>query len=515
MTLEHTLAEQLSRALNAATGAAADPVLPHAWRSWLPLVRPNWDDLAPHHEELWSWAESILPDRPPIPFLGIWPRGGGKTSTAETICSYVAEQGSRRFALYVSATADQAEKRVQNVQATLETLPGPVSRRLTNAYGQSKAWRQQMLRTESGFNILGCGLDSSVRSLKLDEYRPDFIIFDDIDSRHDTTRTTRKKIETIAETILPAKARNCAILVVQNRMIANGVVSQIWKRTTDILSTRIVSGPIVAVEGLVWEWRDHPEDPDVKQATILSGRPTWAGYSLADAQDDMRLFGPSAFLREQQQQVDEKPGALFTGKLISKTRIALEALLPKNVRAGFVGVDPPNSTSTECGIVSVASLYRSRAYVVEDRSEAGTPDRYARSIVEAADKLEATYDVPASIVVEMNNGGQATVTVIQLAAQALFEAGKRSTPTVRIVPVWASVSKGARAEPVQVKMSENRFGLAGEFPALEGEMTTYLPGDASPNRLDAMVWAASKALDIDVGTRETRDSIAIGGGRRR
>ena len=36
------------------------------------------------------------------------------------------------------------------------------------------------------------------------------------------------------------------------------------------------------------------------------------------------------------------------------------------------------------------------------------------------------------------------------------------------------------------------------FPALEDEMCLWIPGDPSPNRMDALVWAATELLEYGI-----------------
>jgi len=60
---------------------------------------------------------------------------------------------------------------------------------------------------------------------------------------------------------------------------------------------------------------------------------------------------------------------------------------------------------------------------------------------------------------------------------------------VRIVSVTATRGKATRAEPVVALYEQGRVHHAGVFPALEDQLCTWVPGDASPDRLDALVYA--------------------------
>ena len=57
-------------------------------------------------------------------------------------------------------------------------------------------WRRNRLRTASGLTVDSLGLDTGARGMKIEDARPDIIIFDDVDELHDTLAITTKKIQT-------------------------------------------------------------------------------------------------------------------------------------------------------------------------------------------------------------------------------------------------------------------------------------------------------------------------------
>ena len=65
----------------------------------------------------------------------------------------------------------------------------------------------------------------------------------------------------------------------------------------------------------------------------------------------------------------------------------------------------------------------------------------------------------------------------------------------------ASRGKQARAEPVAALYEQNRVHHVGIFAAAEDELCTWEPntGMASPNRLDAIVWAVTELAFKDRG----------------
>ena len=62
--------------------------------------------------------------------------------------------------------------------------------------------------------------------------------------------------------------------------------------------------------------------------------------------------------------------------------------------------------------------------------------------------------------------------------------------------VRATRGKAIRGEPVVAGYEHGRIHHVGEFPILEEEMVSWVPGQttASPNRMDALVWVLSKLM---------------------
>jgi phage terminase large subunit-like protein len=82
---------------------------------------------------------------------------------------------------------------------------------------------------------------------------------------------------------------------------------------------------------------------------------------------------------------------------------------------------------------------------------------------------------------------------------------------VVVKAVRASRGKVTRAEPVASAYAGGMVHHVGTFRELEAEMMTYCgyDSDASPNRLDALVWGCADLLEIDDGTWD--ESEALGG----
>ncbi len=173
----------------------------------------------------------------------------------------------------------------------------------------------------------------------------------------------------------------------------------------------------------------------------------------------------------------EAPGALWTRDMLEQTRVERAPDLLRVV----VGVDPAvtsGESSDSTGIVVAGVGTDGEFYVLEDASCKATPDQWARRAASAFERHQADR-----IVAEVNNGGDMVELVIRTAA-----------PTIPYEKTHASRGKLTRAEPISALFEQGRAHLVGRFPQLEDQLCTYVPGQPSPDRLDAMVWAVTSLL---------------------
>jgi hypothetical protein len=462
------------------------PAAPNGWRDWLRALFPSHirAGFARRHEEFWEWLWSITPESAPRPFVGIWPRGGAKSTSAELGAPALGLRGRRRYGLYVRDTQDRADDSVSNVAALLESEAvqryyPEHAERLVGKYGNSQGWRRNRIRTAGGFTLDALGLDVAGRGVKLLEQRPDFMIFDDIDARHDSPKQTEKKLATIKDSLLPAGTANCAVIAIQNLIIPNGIFSRIVDGRADMLTRRLLSGPEPALRNMKTERVRDPETGGLR-AVITAGEPTWQGQDRQACQQLVDLIGLDSFNREAQHQVQEREGALWTRDVLNATRVAKCPLFKRVV----VGVDPSGG-GEEIGIIVGGLGYDNHGYIFDDQTAKGAlgPRYWARQTANAYHDHKADR-----VVAEVNFGGDMVEANIKVADK-----------TVPVKVLRASRGKAQRAEPVSTLFSEERAHLVGAFPELETELTSWVPGDAdSPNRLDAMVWVLTELmLDLE------------------
>jgi hypothetical protein len=288
--------------------------LESGYELWLAGLLPGYmtAPLGAHHHDYWRWVWSIESSGSAPPFIGVWARGGAKSTSAEGGVVALASRRRRRYGLYVCRTQDQADQHVGNVGAMLESeLVGlvypDVGQKALGKFGNPKAWRRNRMSTASGFTLDALGLDTAARGLKMEDQRPDLIVLDDLDDAEDSLEAVRKNVSHITKKIIPAGATNVVILAIQNLVHPEGIFARLAglsQERADFLARRHLSGPVPAVDGLAV---DLIED----RWTITAGRATWAGYPLAAAQHALDTEGLTAFLSERQHEVSAPPGGLY------------------------------------------------------------------------------------------------------------------------------------------------------------------------------------------------------------
>lgn len=458
---------------------------PADWEPWLREMFPRHvSTFADHHRDLWEWVWAIVADQRPAPLVEVLARGGGKSTSAELATVAVGVRGRRRYAWYIRETQDQADKSVENIGALLEGstvaeyYPGH-AQRLVGKFGNPRGWRRNRLRTAGGFTIDAMGLDSAARGAKVEDQRPDLIILDDIDGKFDSDRTTKKKLETLTDTILPAGAPHLAVLAIQNLIIPNGVFSRLVDGRADFLVDRQVIGPVPALRGLRTEVVDDAA-LGRRRAVIVAGTPTWSGQSVEACQAYMDTFGLRAFMRECQHEVKKREGALWREEIIGR----LDKAPP--LKRVVVGVDPSGG-AVEIGVIVAGIGFDGRGYVLADLTQPGSegPLNWGRAAVRGYDDHKADR-----IAAEANFGGDMVESNIRVAG------GNRR---LAVKLVRASRGKAVRAEPVAALYEDGLVDHVGTFPELEAELTGWVPGDPdSPNRLDALVWCFTELFSLDV-----------------
>ena len=181
---------------------------------------------------------------------------------------------------------------------------------------------------------------------------------------------------------------------------------------------------------------------------------------------------------------DDEEYALWKREWIFKNRIDVK---PEKMHRVIVAIDPnvtedkkANDNTDEAGIITVGSERigdRVHYVVLSDDTVKGLSwgkiscETYHR---EKADK----------IIAEVNQGGDLVKMNI-----------RNYDKNVVYDDVRASRDKATRAEPVADLYRRGFVHHYGELPELEDELCTWIPGDRSPNRLDALVWGITYLMN--------------------
>jgi phage terminase large subunit-like protein len=221
--------------------------------------------------------------------------------------------------------------------------------------------------------------------------------------------------------------------------------------------------------------------------------------------------------------IEAVEGAIFDYDDIARFRIDPGADPPFDafaLRRRVVAVDPAGTAekrSDECGIVVVgedAVTPASReAYVLQDASGRIPVEVWAARAVDLAITWKASR-----IASEVNYGGDLVTSAIVAECErrgAKITKVRRKKPdgtesgwdwtidlgewAFTVAGVWAKDSKSLRAEPQAIRYKQGRVHHVGVFVELEAEQTTWVPGEESPNRLDALVHGLTDIFGRDLG----------------
>jgi phage terminase large subunit-like protein len=228
-----------------------------------------------------------------------------------------------------------------------------------------------------------------------------------------------------------------------------------------------------------------------RRSTVVTSASTYANLAnLAPAFREQVLaayegtrIGRQELLGELLEDVE---GALWTLVGLDSDRVT-ESDVPDLVRI-VIGFDPAvtsNASSDESGIVVVGIDAQGHLYVLADYSMRGTPDACATKIRDAY--LAHAAD---AVIVEVNNGGD-----------YIPDALRKVDGRMAVKVVRATRGKRTRAEPVSMRYEQHRAHHVGTHPQLEDQMTSWVAENReSPDRVDALVWAATDLLAGGTGT---------------
>ena len=181
--------------------------------------------------------------------------------------------------------------------------------------------------------------------------------------------------------------------------------------------------------------------------------------------------------------LEDTPGALWTAALIGQLRVRRQDVRWDMIVRIVLAIDPAvtaTEDSDETGMVIAALVKSGHVLVLEDLSMRDSPAAWAKAAVSRFRHEQWPMDL---IIGEANNGGDLVERNIRV-----------ELANVPYSKVWASRGKVTRAEPVATAYEKGLVHHVGVFPQMEDEMTTFVPGGKSPNRMDALVYAITELL---------------------
>jgi phage terminase large subunit-like protein len=406
---------------------------------------------------IWDWSVWARPEQLPPPDVdwNVWlvlaGRGFGKTRLAS---EWVREQakytteGQRRFALVARTAADvrdvivEGESGIINVSPPSEKpLYEPSKRRLTWPNGNTAtlftADEPDGLRGPQFTHAWG----DEIAAWRQTPDAAGMTAFDNL-----RVGTRLGKNPQILVTTTPKRVPLLYKLIEESRMDKQGGSKVVVTRGSTLDNAGNLSGAYLD--------------------TIMG---VYEGTTLARQE----LYG---------EMLDDVEGALWSEEMVEAAR---ENMYPHSTPLRVIGVDPSvaENPRDECGIVVCASsaepdLYKRNAWVLEDASIHGSPDTWARKVVEMARK----WGCP--VVAEVNQGGA-------LVKNAILSID----PTIKVLEVHSKYGKQLRAEPIVLAYEQARVHHVGYLSDLESQMYSWIPGEGrSPDRIDALVHALTALM---------------------
>lgn len=240
-----------------------------------------------------------------------------------------------------------------------------------------------------------------------------------------------------------------------------------------------------------------------ERSTVVTGGSTYENLenlAPAFAKEVLRQYEGTRLGRQELhgELLSDVPGALFSLDRFDRNRVHVVPLLSRIV----IPIDPAGSSdeeASETGIVPCGLGEDGHGYILADVSGHYTPGEWSRKAIDHYLSLQAN-----AIVGERNHGGEMVGHTVRMTA-------KDMGIEVVYYDVTASRGKYTRAEPIGALDEQGRIHVVGCLPELEDQMSSWVPGMDSPDRLDSAVWGLSALMLRDViplallGTAGDRD----------
>jgi len=258
-----------------------------------------------------------------------------------------------------------------------------------------------------------------------------------------------------------------------------------------------LSGRILATEPENWTLIDLPALAlsDTDPLGRAPGQALWPEqYDEEELARTRKAVGERVWWALYQQQPRPLEGGVWQWEWITGNRVSVVAFSGVDLTRTVIAVDQAGgkgSSHDETGIIGAGRTADGQMYVLADRSANMGADTWGHEACRLAIELRAD-----AFVVEDNFGGDQSAQIIRQAWRDLERSGETGGLLMpRIIPVHAKQGKQLRAEPIAQLYAQSLVHHVGEFPELETQMVTWLPGMDSPDRMDAAVHALTELAD--------------------
>ncbi|WP_078855031.1 terminase large subunit domain-containing protein [Streptomyces sp. NRRL F-5135] len=290
---------------------------------------------------------------------------------------------------------------------------------------------------------------------------------------------------------------------------------RLWDWWTSVLNTRIEPGGSILVIQTRWHEQDLAgrilEGEDASDWTILDlpaiadseddalgrpvGEPLWPlRYGRKALEKIRRAVGERVWWSLYQQKPRPLEGGVWQWPWITDNRLTPMQFRGVDLTRIVVAVDTAggdDDVNDETGLWAGGRDNTGQLYVLADRSDRMGADTWGHAACRLAIELRAD-----AIVVESNFGGDMAKQIIRQAWKELTEAGETAGMLMpAIIEVHAKQGKRLRAEPIAQLYAQGLVHHVGEFPRLEGQLVTWIPGMDSPDRMDACVHGLTELAD--------------------
>jgi len=419
-----------------------------------------------------------------------WPRGYGKTTTCTMAApAWLAYNHRRECILNVSDSSEQAVMQLGNLKEEIEN-----NERLEEDYGPLKGkerWQEADIILKNGVRVFALGARMSVRGRKHRQYRPDFVVVDDLEKLKTVqSPSQRRDLERwFTRSLLKAGGFDTKFLVVGNMIHPECLL---YKMSVSPAFRSKVYRAIEqwSEEEDLWnEWKakfcdlDDPERQEhayafflENQEAMLKGtRPSWPeAYPYYALMVQLVSEGESAFMTEMQNDPADlsqryfKKIHFYTKRIATDGEILLrpvdsEVETPLSACTLYAATDPALGKSADADERAILICARSptgRIFVLEADIRVQKPEQ---TLLDQK-RFAQTYK-PKKWGIE------------SVQFQAFFAAESARHMRSEVVQLTQRVNKEVRIQSLEADLTNGYILICEEGQeALVKEITDYKPG---------------------------------------